>query len=1035
MDLLEQAAERTSSPVVTGALERRRIGAFDVAWSEDRPAALHVGDAALVGRMDVALVEVFTASEQRARTSQAYYRSAVGQRMRVRSVDPVDDGVLVIQSDPASGLEAATLLIGATADSIRIQTRLTNVGASPLTLTAVGSATVGICQTEADLDALVISTARSEWLAENRWSDAPLREVVPVLSLPIHGQDGRGHAAWTSHGAWSTGELLPVGALTHAESNQALAWQLESSAGWHVDVSQGADGAALTLLGPTDLEHQFAHTLQPGESFDAVPVAFTFSTLGRDAALAALTPYRRTLRPDAAAEGLPVVYNDFMNTLMGQPSTEKLLPLIRAAADAGAEVFCIDAGWFADPEVGDWWSTVGEWREAPTRFDEAGLRGVIDEIRRAGMRAGLWLEPEVVGVRSGAATTLPEEAFFHRFGERVQEHERFHLDFRHPAAREHLDATVDHLVADYGISYLKLDYNINPGAGTERDAAGPGAGLLGHARAYRDWLVDVQQRHPGLLLENCSSGAMRADYGLLAVTHLQSTSDQQDFLRYPPIAASAPASILPEQCGNWAYPASTMTDDETAFTLVTGLSGRFYLSGFLGDLRSSQQELVAEAVVLHKELRTRLPVSTPFWPLGLPAWDDEVICLGLHCPDGDLLFVWDRGADARDVLVPGVIGEASVVFPSAPDAWTSVPTRYGLLLRTSPGAGARVIRVDTRPEGGPRDYRNEEGELMKAAMMMAPEARDLVFTEDDLAKLREMLDLDTDRMVTSLDALSAEERARTEVLVTGWGAPDLGPAELDELPALRAVVHWGGGVGFLDPSTADRGIAVSSARAANAIPVAQFTVAMIVLAAKEAFWASRAYGAEQRFIDREGELAHTGLYRSTIGIVGASTIGSMTMEMLKDYEVDVLVYDPYLSVERAAALGAEIVDDLGELARRSTIMSIHTPDLPELRGMISRDVLAALPDGATVINTARGRLVDQDALVEELQSGRIRAILDVTHPDVLPAGHPLYTLPNVFLTPHLAGSTGSELRRLGAAATQEVERLVTGQSFRHPITP
>ncbi|MFE5409453.1 NAD(P)-dependent oxidoreductase [Microbacterium sp. NPDC056569] len=1011
------------------------IGGFTLEWGDHRPASLRVSGSVLVGRRAVALVEVFTAAEQRARTSQAYYRSAVGERLRVGAVERDGDGLTVTQLDPVTGLEATTRLTTPTADSIRIETRVANTAAQTVVLTAVGSATIGIARSEVDLDRIVVSTARSEWLAENRWFDAPLRDSVPDLSLPIHGQDGRGHGSWTSHGAWSTGELLPVGALADTTTGEAIAWQIESSAGWHVDISQGADGAVLTLLGPTDLEHQFAQALGPGEGFDAVPVALTVSAVGRDGALAALTPYRRTLRPDAAAEGVPIVYNDFMNTLMGQPSTEKLLPLIGAAAEAGAEVFCIDAGWFADPEIGDWWSTVGEWREASTRFDAAGLRGVVDEIHRHGLRSGLWLEPEVVGVRSPAAATLPDEAFFTRFGVRVQEHERFHLDFRHPAARAHLDATVDHLVAEYGISYLKLDYNINPGAGTEADAAGAGAGLLGHVRAYRDWLVAVQERHPGLLLENCSSGAMRADYGLLAVTHLQSTTDQQDFLRYPPVAASAPASILPEQCGNWAYPAADMTDAETAFTLVTGLSGRLYLSGFLGRLRPSQWALVTEATALHKDLRAGLAESTPFWPLGLPGWDDEVICLGLHTSDADLIFVWDRGAEPGEVLIPGVFGEASFLFPAAPADWSAVSTRYGLLLRTAPGTAARVLRVDTQPGGRAHDYRNEKGDLMKAVMVMASDARDLVFTEDDLAKLRDMLDVDTDRMITSLDALSEEERARTELLVTGWGTPDLGPADLDTLPSLRAVVHWGGGVGFLDSSANDRGIVVSSARAVNAIPVAQFTVAMIVLAAKEAFWVSRRYGAEQRFIDREAELSHTGLYRSTIGIVGASSIGSLTIEMLADYDVDVLVYDPYLTPDRAAALGVEIVGDLVELARRSRILSIHTPDIPALRGMISRDVLAALPDGATVINTARGRLVDQDGLVDELQSGRLRAILDVTYPDVLPAGHPLYTLPNVFLTPHLAGSTGSELRRLGATATDEVERLVTGQEFQHPITP
>jgi alpha-galactosidase len=251
---------------------------------------------------------------------------------------------------------------------------------------------------------------------------------------------------------------------------------------------------------------------------------------------------------------------------------------------------------------------------------------------------------------------------------------------------------VDHLVEQFGVGYLKLDYNINPGAGTEHNATGAGAGLLGHTRAFREWLRKVQQRHPSLRIENCSSGAMRADYSLLSVTHLQSTSDQQDFRLYPPIAASAPASILPEQCGNWAYPARGMNDEETVFTLVTGLSGRLYLSGFLDDLRPDQRTRVAEAVALHKTLRADLAEAVPFWPLGLPEWGADTVSLGLRSGREDLVFVWDRSEDPSSFVLPG-IAEAEVIFPVAGGAWDLHPTDEGLSVTTPTGIGARVLRV------------------------------------------------------------------------------------------------------------------------------------------------------------------------------------------------------------------------------------------------------------------------------------------------------------------------------------------------------
>lgn len=320
---------------------------------------------------------------------------------------------------------------------------------------------------------------------------------------------------------------------------------------------------------------------------------------------------------------------------------------------------------------------------------------------------------------------------------------------------------------------------------------------------------------------------------------------------------------------------------------------------------------------------------------------------------------------------------------------------------------------------------------MKAAFAMSAHLIPYVFGDEEFARLREVVDLRPGEVLD--DPSDLDGFADVEVLITGWGVPRLGADALDRMPHLRAVVHWGGGAGFLDDVAGARGIAVSTARTANAVPVAEFTVAMITLAAKDAIWSSRRYVSEQTFLDREAEYSHTGLFGRTVGIVGASTIGALVIERLRGADLRVLAYDPYLSSARAEALGVEQVDDLTELARRSSILSIHAPAIPETTGMISRAVLAALPNGATIVNTARGSLVDQDALVSELEAGRLRAILDVTEPEVLPAGHPLYRLSNVFLTPHMAGSTGSELRRLGRAAVDEVARFAAGEPFEHPL--
>lgn len=649
-------------------------------------APVHLEGAGLLTSARIGFVEIFTAAEQRGRTSQALVRSAVGQRLRFRRHTHAANVVEVVQGDAVTGLEVESRfshIDGAQAWSVRHLVR--NTSDNPVTLTAVSTIGVTLAGPGEALDELVVSWARTGWLEEFRFIEEPLRAVLPRLDLPLHGQDGRSRFAVASHGSWSTGEHLPLGVIAHPDG-RAVGWQIESSAGWEWELTESLDGAVLSAAGPTDLEHHFAHRLAPGASFVTETATLVLSDQGRDGAIAQLTRARRAARRDRT-EPLPIVYNDFMNTLMGDPSTEKLEPLIDAAAESGAEVFCIDAGWFAPAAGGEWWSSVGAWTEGAGRFRD-GLRAVIDRIHARGMRSGLWLEPEVVGVDSPVAASLPREAFFRRFGEPVVEDRRYQLDFRHPAAIAHLDAVVDRLVAKFGISFLKLDYNINPGPGTDVDALGAGDGLLGHARAYRGWLEAILTRHPGLLVENCSSGAMRADYGMLAVAHVQSTTDQQNAVLSAPILASAPAAVLPEQCANWAYPAVGMSEELTGFALLGAIVGRFWLSGFLDQLDSVQRGLIDRAITVHRELRAELASAEPFWPIGLPGWDDSLIVLGLHLSDSDLLAVWSRSQAATTAPLPVSARGAELLFPFSQSLDGGTP----LSLDLPPGPAARLVR-------------------------------------------------------------------------------------------------------------------------------------------------------------------------------------------------------------------------------------------------------------------------------------------------------------------------------------------------------
>lgn len=280
---------------------------------------------------------------------------------------------------------------------------------------------------------------------------------------------------------------------------------------------------------------------------------------------------------------------------------------------------------------------------------------------------------------------------------------------------------------------------------------------------------------------------------------------------------------------------------------------------------------------------------------------------------------------------------------------------------------------------------------------------------------------------SAADPTVRDRLGEVSVLITGWGSPVLDETLLAAMPRLRAVLHAAGTVKHLVPAQAwERGLVVSSAADANAIPVAEFTLAAILLAGKGAFGLRERYRATGGFTIGE-VVTGVGNYGTTVGVVGASRIGQQVISLLAPHDVRVQLHDPYTVVPGVPSVS------LPDLLATSRVVSLHAPWTAETDGMIGREALSLMPDGAVLVNTARGGLVDTPALIAELRTGRISAVLDVTHPEPVPADSPLLTLPNVFLTPHIAGSHGNELERLGASVTAELERIVAGSPLRHEI--
>jgi alpha-galactosidase len=673
----------------------------------DRTDALITADAVDKLARAQPLVELFATGSGHRRAASRIVNSADGARLRYVSheTEVADDwSVLrVRQVDPETGLEVTAVLrspldVAAVTFALEVHA----AGENRVVLESLAVALNFANGESGDADRLDLVSATNDWLAEGRWTRTPLRSAgLPQLNLAAHASDPKSAISQVSNGSWSTEHGMPVGGLVDTISGRALAWQIEANGGWRWEVGESRSGTYLALSGPNARDHEWVRDLGPGESFATVPVTVAVGDADFESAIAALTLYRRALRRDHPDNTrLPVVFNDYMNTLMGDPTTAKLLPLIATASQVGAEVFVIDAGWY--DESGDWWDSVGEWTPSTTRFP-GGISKVIDSITSAGMIPGLWLEPEVVGVRSPLADQLPDDAFLQRDGIRVREHDRYHLDLRSPDARAHLDSVIDRLVADFGVGYFKLDYNINAGPGTDVLSDSMGDGLLGHNRAHLAWLDGVLDRHPALILENCASGAMRMDFGILSRLQLQSTSDQQDPILYPPIAASAPLAMLPEQAANWAYPQPGMSAEDASFTLSTAMLGRFYLSGYLNQMSPTERALVATAVAVHKSLREDIRTSMPLWPLGFPGWTNPWIALGLRAGERCHLTLWrlDGGSPGISIPLPHLAGrdvQIEPVFPLELEPWSFKWDAHAGVLQVDAGPVGSTARTVTITE-------------------------------------------------------------------------------------------------------------------------------------------------------------------------------------------------------------------------------------------------------------------------------------------------------------------------------------------------
>ena len=520
------------------------------------------------------------------------------------------------------------------------------------------------------------------WYGECQWKTNTLHE----LGYDVVNSFSMKRIALSSTGTWACSEYLPMGAFLQADG--AMLWQIETSGSWCWEVSDLKNQLYLRLSGPNWQEHQFLKRLNPGETFVSVPCALAFGDDFEDS-VCEMTAYRRRIRrPNADNEHPSVIFNDYMNCLWGDPTTEKEFPLIDAAAEAGCRYYCIDCGWYDD---GPWWDGVGRWLPAKGRFP-GGIKEVLDYIRQKGMIPGLWLEIEVVGIECPMAKEVPDDWFFQIEDRRVIDHSRYQLDFRNPAVVAHADEVVDRLVRDYGVGYIKMDYNINAGVGTQLNTDTAGTGLLEHTRAYLKWIDDVFARYPDLVIENCSSGGMRMEYSHLSRHSIQSVTDQDDYVKMAAIACNCMTAVTPEQAAIWSYPKRDGDEEETVFNMVSAMLLRIHQSGHLAELSKERLALVSEGIATHMEIVDKLKTGMPFWPIGLGAFGDSFLCVGVRCEGEAYMAVWHAtaGEESISIPLPGY-KHAEVIYPKAASPCMNLEDE--MLMIGLNGVCARLLRL------------------------------------------------------------------------------------------------------------------------------------------------------------------------------------------------------------------------------------------------------------------------------------------------------------------------------------------------------
>jgi phosphoglycerate dehydrogenase-like enzyme len=313
-----------------------------------------------------------------------------------------------------------------------------------------------------------------------------------------------------------------------------------------------------------------------------------------------------------------------------------------------------------------------------------------------------------------------------------------------------------------------------------------------------------------------------------------------------------------------------------------------------------------------------------------------------------------------------------------------------------------------------------------------PKALEKIYGEEERAAVAGLADVYAPFQTGNSVAKNPGVLAEAEVILSGWGAPAMDGGFLAAAPNLRVVLYGAGSIRRVaTPAFWERDLRITSAYAANAVPVSEYALTVILFSLKRG-WHFAFSAQREKALPRQGQVP--GAYGSTVGLVSLGMVGRLVRERLRPFDLRVVAYDPFVTPEEAHVLGVDLMS-LEDLFASSDVVSLHVPLLPETEGMILGSHLASMKRNATLINTSRGAVVREAEMVEVLgERPDLWAVLDVTHPEPPEPDSRLFDLPNVVLTPHIAGSLGNECRRMGRLVVDELRRYVAGEPLKLEIT-